>query len=478
MNLVTEPWVPVLLRDGKHSLISLFELFGRADEVADLALRPHEKVSVLRLLICIVQAACDGPDEGGAGYGDPERISECAQVYLEGWKDSFELFGERRRFLQLRTSKTETVDASKLFLHLAAGNNHTLFDHAGGSNRHFPSEALAVALLTYQNFSPLIGRGYRDRSPAIDCHMVHAFRWGASLREILTRNYIPRPFAEQCYDVNGIGRPIWELSIEKLAGADAATLKTATMTYLGRLVPLTRAIWLREDGAAMVLDNGLSYPPYDEFREPSATEYLVKTKQGSRRLLLQGQLDRDLWRSLTAFTVRRLADGSFGAPLALQVTPDDQEECPLWCAALVSDYQAKILDAMEAFFVLPPELFDDAGRLDYEDGVKFAEQKEKALGDAVTEYAKRANCVPKREKARRFYWNAVTRSHGVLLARSCAAPVPDENDPWLKVVRTAAHQAFAHACPTDTARQVYAFAVAQKKFAAKSNPTPSTTAHG
>lgn len=60
MNLVTEPWIPVVGIDGGHRLASLEQVFAEGRQFADLAVRPHERIALMRLLICIAQAALDG----------------------------------------------------------------------------------------------------------------------------------------------------------------------------------------------------------------------------------------------------------------------------------------------------------------------------------------------------------------------------------------------------------------------------------
>jgi len=66
MNLSTDSWIPIVWTEGKSGIVSLREAFERGDEIQDLAFRPHERIALMRLLICIAQAAPDGP----ANYDD------------------------------------------------------------------------------------------------------------------------------------------------------------------------------------------------------------------------------------------------------------------------------------------------------------------------------------------------------------------------------------------------------------------------
>jgi CRISPR system Cascade subunit CasA len=92
MNLVTEAWIPVVKLDGTPCTASLLEVFTQGREFADLAVRPHERIALMRLLICIAQAALDGPKDIDAWDKAPELLPDAAKQYLEKWRDSFELF--------------------------------------------------------------------------------------------------------------------------------------------------------------------------------------------------------------------------------------------------------------------------------------------------------------------------------------------------------------------------------------------------
>ena len=101
MNLVTEPWIPVLHRNGERQLVSLHQIFTEESDYADLAVRPHERIALMRLLIAVAQAALDGPKDINEWDAALERLPDAAARYLEKSKESFELFHAKRPFLQL-----------------------------------------------------------------------------------------------------------------------------------------------------------------------------------------------------------------------------------------------------------------------------------------------------------------------------------------------------------------------------------------
>jgi CRISPR system Cascade subunit CasA len=98
MNLTTDAWIPIVWNDGKPGTVSLREAFERGDDIQDLAVRPHERIALIRLLICIAQAALDGP----ADYDDWKacrlKIAPAARDYLKRWHAAFELLGDGPRF--------------------------------------------------------------------------------------------------------------------------------------------------------------------------------------------------------------------------------------------------------------------------------------------------------------------------------------------------------------------------------------------
>lgn len=198
MNLSTDAWIPVVWIKGESGIVSLCEAFERGHEIQDLAVRPHERIALMRLLICIAQAALDGPTNYDDWKDCRSRIVSSAVNYLQRWRHVFELFGTGQRFLQLpilskapTKSRSEDDDEgnsiSKLDMALATGNNTTLFDNAGGSERPFTSDKLALMLTTFQCFSPggriglalwngqeTAGKGSSDHAPCLAGGMLHA----------------------------------------------------------------------------------------------------------------------------------------------------------------------------------------------------------------------------------------------------------------------------------------------------------------
>ncbi len=97
-NLVRDPWIPVSFLDGSFARVSLRDAFSKADAIRDLAVAPHERIAVMRLLICIAQAALDGPaDDDPETWGEAaETLIPAAEDYLAKREPAFNLLGTGR----------------------------------------------------------------------------------------------------------------------------------------------------------------------------------------------------------------------------------------------------------------------------------------------------------------------------------------------------------------------------------------------
>ena len=179
MNLAADKWIPVVCLDGQHDEVSLATAFTEGHRIADLAVRPPERIALMRLLLCVAHAALDptGKDPRPRDQDDwhdcRDELATKAGAYMQRWASAFELLDGDARFLQVQKlvlavarqgGKNRKSDSGgggadegkfvdKLDIFLAAGTNTTLFDNAGGSERSFTLPRLAMMLLTFQSFS-------------------------------------------------------------------------------------------------------------------------------------------------------------------------------------------------------------------------------------------------------------------------------------------------------------------------------------
>lgn len=487
MNLTTDAWIPALRADGTRTLFSLQGLFAEAHTLRDLAAKPHERIALMRLLLCITQAALDGPADEDEWQDCRDAIQPRVRAYLEKWRASFELFGEGPRFLQLPNLKPgkdtdEGNAATKLDLALATGNNSTLFDNGAGEDRTVAAARAALNLLTFQCFSPggtigvakwngreTPGGGFSKHAPCTPSSMLHTFLIGKTLIDTLRLNILTKDLVVGNVSAKGWGKPIWEFRIS--TANDAEAKENASLTYLGRLVPCSRAIHLDEAGTSIILGNAIDYPIYPIFREPTATIVPRKEEFG----VLHASTDQGIWRQLHAITVKRRSDGdNMAGPLALALNTFSAD-ATLWIGAFVSD-QGKIEDVIESAYTVPAALFDVDGRMAYEAGVKHAEASASALRKAIVFYFTTTRhsssterlSAAEQKQVRKFsdiaaiqFWTRVEQCLGDLftVAREITPPKQLGESLWGRAVRAAAVEAYERSCPCRTPRQIQAFAV-------------------
>jgi CRISPR system Cascade subunit CasA len=400
-NLVDELWLPVTLADdfpdramrNKLSRVSLREAFQYGDKIVDLRCYPHERIALMRLLICIAQRALNGPRDEEEWKRCRAEMSKVAVHYLDDNKDCFNLFGDGPRFLQAHGSGEP---GQKPVFKLALIDEHgtTLFDAHVQPGEKMEAEDLAVALVTYQSFAAGGKSGGSEPSPkgritksgkirnepqsgeaalCRDGAALHAFILGENLCETIHWNLVCVAQISAPMTWSTAGKPVWEH--RKLAAKDLpeALIKT---DYLGRLAPLGRAVWLGGDLKQAKIANGLHYGVFADSKDSKTKK--VKLGTGIRELAasvapVQQTQDRDrlvsasagggvpkaAWRELHSIAVLRRS-GKRGGPAALEhLRTRATQEAWLWCGALVGD-QAKVGDIVDSVFRLPVEFFEDA----------------------------------------------------------------------------------------------------------------------
>ena len=501
MNLVTEPWIPVVRPDGKPDTASLMQVFTEGKQFSELAVRPHERIALMRLLICIAQAALDGPKDSYDWDDAPNALPQAAKKYLEKWEPSFHLFDSEKPFLQitwpiLKDSAEKTTAVSKLDSALASGIKSTLFDHAGlmEDKRMFSPAATALMLVSFQNYaqgggvSPSIWmnkpKNYSD-APCKPSSMLHAFvrrdtLFNTICANLLTKEAVSIHFnKEQCW-----GRPVWEMMPSSFE--DLPAKENTTQTYLGRLVPLSRFNRLNKDSGAMLLASGFEYPRYPEFPAEASATVVLNHDRTNRRLLGAGA--KAIWRELSALIALR-KQGDVGGALTLG-NVSHKETLDLWIGALLIDQKktAEVLDSIEAVFHIPSKMRTDSGRAAYSAEVQWAENLSGKLAWAVETYRKeldggwegRIKGTRDKNKLRgqlhatatRHFWTAVEKLRPLLMAHmesidTTADTVEQTRSAWRKAVHGAARQAYQLTCGQETPRQIRAYALGLDKLFAK-----------
>jgi CRISPR system Cascade subunit CasA len=496
MNVAFDPWVPVVMLDGKPKMVSLHDAFVYGHLISDLSVRPPERVALMRLLICISHAALRGPKDYDAWLElkkSSNILADATSFYLDAWRDSFELFHDTKPWLQIAGLKPVNNDSwtavSKLFFYMATGNNSTLFDHDGtNKNRKISLEDIALGLLTFQCFSPagtlssvIWGNSKIDHiggndAPCCPDSMLHAFIRRSNLIDTIISNIPSFDDVNDSYGPNNLGKPIWEMVPKSLTDSLAET--NATKTYIGRLVPLSRLLLLKEDGQFLLYAKSFVYPGFlwsnkwkkvHSFftQEPSAT--IIENKK--EKYLLGSKPGKAIWRELAAILVKRSkTNNNLGGPLSLLSLSND-EDCDIIICALVRDL-ASIEDTIESVYHIPSKLRSDKGQNTYQLEVKFSKDLSEKLGFAIEEYRKnvcKGSSFDYREKLNGLvqYWTLVEENLHILInyinaiGTDNAIPMQEE---WQKFLKKSVKDSYDFVCSRKTPRQIKAYFSGLKKL--------------
>ena len=507
MNLVTDPWLPITDTNNRLCYISLNQLFEQPTEWLDLVSMPHERVSVMRLLICIVQAALDGGPTEDDWNDCIDEIPQASLSYLEEWKGSFNLFDEKRPFLQISDLKPfnkEPTPTTKLNFSLATGNNTTLFDHAGinvikdVTSRLLEESNLVISMLTFNNFS-LCGlypqvkwkgkitskSGVKD-APCAPQSMLHFFVRKKTVVETLHANILSQEQIADRYKEN-VGVPIWECFPS--SPSDEKAIKNATQTYIGRLVPLSRWLKILPDRNTMLMGEGFVYPVHPEFTEATSVE-VVSTVKNKQEYKILGCKATTPWRELCAITTKRITDkNDIGGPAAIE-NQTKSESYDLHILALKRD-NASIRDTVESILHVPDYFsISEECRAAYTHGVKKAEIKAYKLDASVQRYL--SFLMPdmveivkkgiKREKLKKkesekyrtikdrvkskyltHYWTLIEKQRHLLMHYISLLGTEQDQEreeakkAWLKAINHAAKETYQTLCSQESPRQMRAY---------------------
>lgn len=276
------------------------------------------------------------------------------------------------------------------------------------------------------------------------------------------------------------GVPIWDVGITSKEQCINANITTS---YLGRLVPLSRLIFL-ESETTLTLANGLPYPKCPASREPSTTVIKKGTRQAEKQGYLSIQLDKHPWRDLNSIMTLS-QDALQGGAITLNhinfLNLTKLNQVDIWTGGLVAD-KGKIIDTAEWNFSLPVELVGGTMLFRYFKGVKLAYSGGDSLGGTVSKYLEISGnenfqtneqgrfsktgrkAWKTREgilsKARTHYWQVLDNSYQILIDTVCDETKSLDED-WYKNIFRAMHSAFQYACPCDTPRQIQAYAQAK-----------------
>jgi CRISPR system Cascade subunit CasA len=433
----------------------------------------------MRLLVCVAQAALDGPLDEGDWESCQRRLVPASLNYLDRHRSAFDLYaqGDEGAFLQVpNLEPTGNAVVDKLDFGLAAGNNATLFDHqAGPEGRDMSQSWQALGLLTYQCFSPggMIGvtrwngvwmttdgkspkgPGASEHAPCLDGGPLHTIVRARDLTATIHANLLTKKIVSELPSLEW-GRPVWETRPSSAADPHATALVSS---YLGRLVPIARAVRLSPTSRKITMCNGLSYPKFPETREPSCT---VVSKKDGTPAYLRIDLHKHPWRELASLLSASPSRTEGRALVLDHLRRGADGTVDIWTGGLAAD-KGKVLDVAEWSFRLPLSMLGAMELQTYERGVELANKATRSLWAAVSAYCddlKLSEAKTKQAKNARastFYWSSLDSRYAVLMG-TIEDPAVKLGEAWYQEVWRALNAAYAQACPHETPRQIRAYA--------------------
>lgn len=262
-NLLTEPWVAVLKKDGGNAEVGLMDLFIRAHEYEALAGDSKtQDVAMMRFLLGILHRVFSQVNAQGVPYKqtsadvvldvwkdlyDLGQFPPAVAAYLDKWRDRFDLYDEKHPFYQVPedffTADAEKAEEKKLSVtaldaNIAKSANVNKLKIC--AMRSFGDDAIlshaeAARWLIYrQCFDMAASKGYWknskdvreercDKSAAVfnlsfGAKLGHLFVQGSSLWETLMLNFTMLNCGDSLFDYDPVcktkadlsGAPFWE----------------------------------------------------------------------------------------------------------------------------------------------------------------------------------------------------------------------------------------------------------------------------
>ncbi|MBZ0253236.1 MAG: type I-E CRISPR-associated protein Cse1/CasA, partial [Candidatus Methylomirabilis sp.] len=258
-NLLVEPWIPVLLRDGRADRVGIRRALTEAGMIRQIAAsNPMDRVALLRLLLAVLQWCKPTPtdrelaslrEDGCAGI--PEKWLDAKLGTPEAPNAAFELWPERGNgFLQTASRDKKATEPPTYLLHeFPVGTNIAHFRHARDDAATICPACAALGLVRAPLFTTQGGSG---KSPGInDKPPIYFVPTGLTLLDTLLLQW---PFEVVAYD-----RPAWERKPNRKPTDPVGVLEG--FTWLPRRVRLQASrstggpcavCSLTEDGGAFV----------------------------------------------------------------------------------------------------------------------------------------------------------------------------------------------------------------------------------
>lgn len=226
-NLLTEPWIPVLYRDGRYQRTGIRKALEEAKQIRQIATsNPMDRVAIVRFLLALLYWCKGNPPDQVAAIPNDSFPSDWLTKLGEN-EHLFNLLGEGDRFYQDRAAQRPRA-VTDLLQEIPTGNNFWHFRHSTDQKDGLCPACCAMGLLRLPLFSvsglPNLKAGINGTPP------IYVVPWGMSLLETLLANWLSYP---------SFGEPAWvHPDIRPTPGQDVPLLTGLTL--------LSRRTWLHD----------------------------------------------------------------------------------------------------------------------------------------------------------------------------------------------------------------------------------------
>lgn len=363
-SLLSEPWIPLLRRNGSATLGSLHDALLCPSAWRGIGpANPIETLALYRLLLAICHRSI--------GPGDPEDRaallgpwpSQRLENYLDRWAERFDLFHPERPFLQvpgLIEAGLKPVPWTRLAPARSSGAERILWDRSLDAHPEPITPALAaVTLVAYLQFTPGgLVRALRhsgEQGPA--CGLLLTLPMGSTLQETMALSLVPQ--TEEDHDRDQAG---WEKAaptVEELEKKESATRPLRGPA--DRYTWLSRALLLTPGASITHLFCGAGLAPAQS-STPDPMSAVVSGKKGCFPLKLHE--DKAMWRGFHALTGDRSRGseppGGVRIAASIRDIQEDYSPIPLLTGGLLPDQAKIVLWRLEERCV-SPKLLDAQG---------------------------------------------------------------------------------------------------------------------
>jgi len=490
MNLVNDAWIRVRLQDNRFTTYGLKDLFQNLDNIMFINESAIVRMSLIRMLVCISQAAIDGPDNMEEWTRIKDTFKDSAIEYINNKVDLFDLYGDRA-FMQVpsieNTDWEKGICVSQLNIQSQTASRS---DDCINSRPYKPEDIsdanIAKNLITFHTFTsggtaqPItwgekLGN-YQVRGVGTDRNMTKLI--GNTLKETIHMNMIFKenlPFLGYSNPEESWGKPVWETQPSSVNDEEFA--KNAYKTYLGRMCSWSCILKIDRETKRFV--SGTTICP--ELRKQVNGNILVKEPETVVRKNYKGEeryfalrKGSYAWKDLGA--VINTYDDQAKTNLHIRQLREMANEISspyivLWSVqANFMNRKTKLFDIDEWIGVMPKNIRERSSIDKYIKSCKFMDEIGRILLEKINLYFKRIKS--NRDTSQGYnplteFWSKMDNKYKILIELiedNSENAIENLKIKWVSPVIRTALQIFDSICGKSSARDIRAYVQAKNSL--------------